>query len=144
MGEPSRTSASAVHPEDIADSRSPDLRAWHLLCEILPQDALEEFLTKGFFHHRGKVGVYRISHANRTEIYRNGRLSACACLQLSIPAPGYDRMIAEYLILNSDENLYWTKANVFPVESRLLHPCTIAMLIVDAALLLNLVISHFL
>jgi hypothetical protein len=131
-----------VHPDEYLDSGSPELKARKLLCDILPQSALEEFLEKGFFHYAGKVGVYKISRS-RTEIYRHGRLSAFACLQLTIPAPSYDRMIAEYLILNNDETLYWNKANVFPAKlSFVVDLSTIAILIFDMALLLNLVWNY--
>ena len=125
-----------------ASADSAVFKARQLLCEILPREAREEFLTRGYFHHEGKVGVYRISRSSQTEIYRNGRLSACACLQLTIPSPSYDRMVAEYLILKCDESLYWNKANVFPVRSRFLEPGTLAMLVFDIALLLNLVLNY--
>ena len=124
-----------VYPEEYTDPGSPELKARQLLCDILPQNALKEFLEKGFFHHAGKVGVYKISRS-RTEIYRHGRLSAFACMQLTIPAPSYDRMIAEYLILNNDETLYWNKANVFPAKFRVVVDLSaIAILVFDVGLL---------
>jgi len=111
------------------------------LCEILPEEALKEFLEKDSFHHYGKLGVYRISRDSQTEIYRKGRLAACGCLQLTIFAPSYDRMVAEYLILANDEQLYWNKANIFPArptfDLRLL-----AVAVLDLTLLLKLVFDY--
>ena len=71
----------------------------------------------GSFVHEGDGVTYRISERSQTQIYVNGHHSAIACLQLSIPAPGCDRMIAEYLILKNDERLYWNLANVLPLET---------------------------
>jgi hypothetical protein len=132
-------------PDNGFDDSAADsavFRARELLCEILPDKAREEFLSKGFFHHEGKIGVYRISRSAQTEIYRSGRLSACSCLQLTIPSPSYDRMVAEYLILKCDEQLYWNTANVFPVRSEIFDPGTLAVLVLDLALLLNLVLTY--
>ena len=94
----------------------PEVKAKQLLCEILPEEALKEFLEKDCFHYQGKIGLYRICRDSQTEVYRNGRLAASGCLQLTIFAPTYDRMAAEYLILKNDERLYWNKANIFPVR----------------------------
>src|SRR5262249_50056067 len=95
---------------------TPEAKASGLLGEILPARPLKEFLKKDYFHHYGTLGVYRISRDSQTEIYRKGRLAASGCLQLTIFAPSYDRMVAEYLLLSNDEQLYWTKANIFPAR----------------------------
>jgi hypothetical protein len=135
--------SAAVAVQSMGVEISPEQRARQLLCDILPKKALAEFEEKGFFHHEGRVGVYKISRS-RTEIYRNGRLSAFACLQLMIPAPGYDRMVAEYLILKSDESLYWNKANVFPAKRAAIDVSVLALIVFDLALLLNLVWNYLL
>jgi hypothetical protein len=127
---------------DDGSADSAVVKARQLLCEILPSQAREEFLSRGFFHHEGRIGLYRISRSSQTEIYRNGRLTACSCLQLTIPSPSYDRMIAEYLILKCDERLYWNTANVFPVRSEVFDPATLTVLVLDLALLLNLVLTY--
>jgi len=120
---------------------TPEAKSKQLLCEILPEQALKEFLEKDSFHHYGKLGVYRISRDSQTEIYRKGRLAACGCLQLCIFAPSYDRMVAEYLILANDEQLYWNKANIFPArpafDLRLL-----AVAVLDLTLLVKLVFDY--
>jgi len=121
----------------------PETKARELLCEILPKKALQEFLENDFFHYEGKIGLYRISRESQTEVYRYGRLAATSCMQLSIFAPSYDRMVAEYLILSNDEHLYWNKANVFPVRPRLDFR-VVAVGLLDFALLLKLVLSYVL
>src|SRR5262249_27358461 len=120
---------------------SPEAKAKQLLCEILPDDARQEFLERERFHYTGKVGVYRISRNSQTEVYRNGRLIASGCLQLTIFAPSYDRMTAEYLILRNDEQLYWSRANIFPVQ-RFMRLRIAAVAVLDIALLVKLVLDY--
>jgi hypothetical protein len=121
----------------------PEIKARLLLCEILPPNARKEFLEKDCFHHQGRVGLYKICRNSRTEVYRNGRLAASGCLQLTIFAPTYDRMAAEYLILKNDERLYWTKANVFPIR-RSFDLRLLPIIFFDSALLLNLICNYWL
>jgi hypothetical protein len=118
-----------------------EVKARQLLCEILPPNARQEFLEKGFFHHQGKVARYKICRNSPTEVYRNGRLAASGCLQLTIFSPTYDRMAAEYLILKNDEPLYWTKANIFPIRPRF-DLRLLAIILFDLALLLNLICNY--
>ena len=127
--------------EEITDGNSARVKARRLLCEILPENALREFLTKGFFHYQGKGVIYRICEQSQTEMYGNGRLTATACLQLSIPAPGCDRMIAEYLILKNDEALYWNTANVFPAKTKVFDSRLFLVVMLDLALFLKLVLD---
>jgi hypothetical protein len=126
---------------DEGEAITPEAKARRLLCEILPTRALKEFLEKDYFHHYGKLGVYRISRDSQTEIYRKGRLAASGCLQLTIFAPSYDRMIAEYLILANDEQLYWTKANIFPARP-IIDFRVLAVAALDVTLLLKLVLDY--
>ena len=126
---------------DEGEAITPEAKARRLLCEILPARALKEFLEKDYFHHYGKLGVYRISRDSQTEIYRKGRLAASGCLQLTIFAPSYDRMIAEYLILANDEQLYWTKANIFPARP-IIDFRVLAVAALDVTLLLKLVLDY--
>jgi len=123
------------------EALTPEARAKQLLCEILPERALKEFIEKDYFHYYGRLGVYRISRDSQTEIYRKGRLAASGCLQLSIFAPSYDRMAAEYLILANDEHLYWNKANIFPARPTF-HFWVLAVAALDITLLLKLVLDY--
>jgi hypothetical protein len=124
--------------EELLKGNSASARARRLLCEILPDKARRDFLVTGSFVHDGDGVTYRISERAQTQIYINGRHSALACLQLSIPAPGCDRMIAEYLILKNDERLYWKVANVLPLETRRFDYRLLLILAFDVTLLANL------
>ena len=122
-------------PEELLEGDSASAKARRLLCEILPEKARSEFLTTGSFEYEGNGVVYRISERSQTEIYTNGRPSATACLQLSVPAPGCDRMIAEYLILKNDERFYWSVANVLPLHRKRIDFRLLLMMMLDLALL---------
>ena len=121
--------------EERLEGDSAGAKARRLLCEILPEKARTEFLTTGSFHYEGNGVLYRISERSQTEIFTNGRPSATACLQLSVPAPGCDRVIAEYLILKNDERLYWSVANVLPLHYKRIDSRLLLILMVDLALL---------
>ena len=87
------------HPTQDDYERAKD-KARQLLRQILPEPAWSELEDKGVIQIAGKRGNYVISPYSQTEIRDNssGRCVAYACLQLSIPAPTYDRMVAEYLL----------------------------------------------
>lgn len=125
----------------LEEGLSPEAKAKQLLCQILPPKALQQFLQKDCFEHTGKVGTYRIYRNAQTEIFRSGRLVASGCLQLTIFAPSYDRMVAEYLLLSNDERLYWSKANIFPVQ-RFSRLRIAAVALFDLALLAKLVLDY--
>jgi hypothetical protein len=124
--------------EELLKGNSASAKARRLLCEILPERARRDFLMTGSFVHEGNGVTYRICERSQTQIYVNGRHSAIACLQLSVPAPGCDRMIAEYLILRNDERLYWNLANVLPLETRRLDYRLVLAAAFDLTLLVNL------
>jgi hypothetical protein len=126
--------------DEVADQNPARLKALKLLCEILPPPAREEFLACGYFQVQGDRMAYRIFRNSQTEIYLNGSLYARACLQLTIPAPSCDRMIAEYLILRNDEALYWRKANIEPVQKSNSKIATVLVAVLDFALLVNLLL----
>jgi len=110
-----------------------------LLKSVLPEDQWAGLENKGVVVFSGQRNVYVLSPTSQTEIHdkANGRLLARACLQLSVPAPGGDRLIAEYLILKNDEDLYWRTANIF---SKIEWDIAVPMLILgDMILLINLI-----
>lgn len=90
-------------------------RARELLHRILPLNERTRLRTQGVVEVIGASGRrYRIAPYAQTEIFRrSGRPKHFACLQLTVPAPAYDRMIAEYLLIRNDEALYCEKANLF-------------------------------
>jgi hypothetical protein len=138
----SRLSNSSIGQEEIIDRTSASFKAKELLCEILPAAAREEFLAHDAFYFKGARATYRICRSSQTEIYWNGRLTAHACMQLTIPAPSYDRMIAEYLILNSDENLYWSKANILRAKGPTLGLSELLLIAFNLVLLIKLVVDY--
>jgi hypothetical protein len=123
-------------------SESPTLKARQLLCEILPPAQRQQLLDTDAFYHVGQFATYRIRRGFQTELYRNGQVVARACLQLTIPSPCYDRMIAEYLILHGDEGLYWKKANILPTSSPTGAVPIILLVVLSVALLTNLVVTY--
>lgn len=79
----------------------------------------DEAEARGSVRIKGQQGEYLISSHYQTAIYnlKNGRQMASACLQLTVPAPVFDRMLAEYLLLKNDENFYWRTANIFRLRT---------------------------
>jgi len=90
-------------------------RALQMLRSVLPEELRAALDRRGVLQFIGKRGAYLISPYSQTEIHdpQSRRLVGYACLQLSISAPVYDRMVAEYLLLKNDEELYWKTANIF-------------------------------
>ncbi len=90
-------------------------RARQLLQYVLPKNSWLELETTGILSIRGIRASYVISPDSQTEIRdpESGRRTAYACLQLSIPAPTYDRLVAEYLLIKNAEDEYWKTANIF-------------------------------
>ena len=100
------------------DSQPPDVRARELLSRVLPDAQWTEFAKTDSFEVSGSRGIYQMSSGGTTRVLdlRTRQLRATACLQLTVPAPAADRLIAEYLLVANDENLYWRTANVFPTS----------------------------
>src|SRR5262249_20747 len=110
-----------------------------LMKSVLPEEQWAGLEKNGVIVFNGQRNLYVLSPTSQTEIHdkENGRLLARACLQLSVPAPGADRVIAEYLILKNDEDLYWRTANIF---SKIEWDIAVPMLILgDMILLINLI-----
>ena len=97
-------------------SGSPDSRAIELLQRVLPETQWAQFCETGILEVSGSQGTYRICARDQTRVLNSqtGRPVASACLQLSVPAPFHDRLIAEYMLIRNDEDLYWRTANIFP------------------------------
>ena len=95
---------------------SADSRANELLRRILPEKEWVQFSETGVLEVPGAHGTYQICDRDLTQVIHpnNRRPFANACLQLSVPAPAKDRIIAEYMLIRNDEDLYWRTANIFP------------------------------
>ena len=122
----------------MAYNESPNERARHVARAVLPEATWTTFTEQGFITFTGKRGEYIISPHSQTEIRDpdTGRQVGQACLQLSIPAPAYDRMITEYLLLKNAEDFYWQTANILGSGSAAILEFLIAVL--DFALLIHL------
>ncbi len=121
-------------------------KALQLLRSIISEKQREELATKATITVVGKRGIYILSPYNSTEIRDkiSGRFVAYACLQLSIPAPLYDRLVAEYLILNNLEDFYWRTANIFHRRGSSLGIATLFFIGLDIALFVNLLMEELL
>ena len=130
------------HPTQDDYERAKD-KARELLRQILPERSWTELEEKGTIHCVGKRGAYVISPYSQTEIrdISSGRCLAYACLQLSIPAPTYDRMIAEYLLIKNDEDLYWKTANIFSRRGNEFGIAALFLIAFDIALFVNLLLE---
>ena len=119
----------------------PEARAKNLLHRILPEGQWEQFSETGTLEIPGSRGTYRISTRDLTRVLdaQTRRPRASKCLQLTIPAPVHDRIIAEYMLIRNDEDLYWRTANIFPagLNNRVLTEFLLAAL--DALLLILLI-----
>jgi hypothetical protein len=96
-----------------------EAKAGNLLRRILSETQWDGFSDTGTLEIPGCRGIYRISTNDLTHILdaQTRRLCARSCLQLTVPAPVNDRIIAEYLLIHNDEDLYWRTANIFPTLS---------------------------
>jgi len=130
------------HPTQDDYERAKD-KARQLLRQILPERAWAELEEKGVIQYAGKRGTYVISPYSQTEIRDNvsGRCLAYACLQLSIPAPTYDRMVAEYLLIRNAEDVYWKTANIFSRSGNEFGIAALFLIAFDIALFVNLLLE---
>ncbi len=103
---------------DPSAHKSAEESARNLLRAVLPPHAWKRFEKRRVILVKGKRNLYVLSPVSQTQIRekRNGRLVARGCLQLSVHAPYCDRLVAEYLILKNDEELYWKTANIVPQD----------------------------
>ena len=94
-------------------------KARQLLQAALPDEMWSAFVVDDVIEVTGQRGIYLILPHSRTKIYdfRSAQCVAYACIELSVIAPDYDRMLAEYLLLKNDEDQYWNTANIFAPAS---------------------------
>src|SRR6266478_6082954 len=130
------------HPSQDDYERAKD-KARQLLRSILPENSWTELEQRGVIQFEGKRGTYVISPYSQTEIRDSpsGRCIAYACLQLSVPAPTYDRMVAEYLLIRNSEDLYWKTANIFSRSGNEFGIATLFLIAFDIALFVNLLLE---
>ncbi len=129
-----RADGFCTHPTQDDYELAQD-KARELLRSILPESSLTKFEETGVVWVSGKRGTYLISPCTQTEIHdlKTGRCVAYACLQLTIPAPDYDRMVAEYLLIKNAEDVYWKKANIFSHIGNELRISTLVLVLILVA-----------
>jgi len=119
-------------------------KAHRLLTSLLKKNERNEYMETGFLRVNGRKHSYVLAAHGQTEVRdKRNRLIAYACLQLTVAAPVYDRMIAEYLLLKNDEDLYWRTANIFrrgPVRVAQ-EVIVVALVAFDIALAVNLLLE---
>lgn len=130
-----------THPTQDDYERAKD-KSRELLRSILPDGAWSGLEENGNIRLTGKRGIYVISPYSQTEIrdLETGRCVAYACLQLSVPAPTYDRMVAEYLLIKNTEDLYWKTANIFSRNGNEFSLALLFLTAFDIALFIHLVL----
>ncbi len=118
-------------------------KARELLRSVLPIDSWIEFETRDVIQYAGKRGTYVISPYSQTEIRDSSsdRCVAYACLHLSIPAPTYDRMVAEYLLIRNAEDVYWKTANIFSWSGNEFNIVNLFLAFFDVVAFTNLLIT---
>jgi hypothetical protein len=118
-------------------------KARQLLRSILPENTWSELEEMGIIRCRGKRGTYAISPYGQTEIRdtASGQCVAYACLQLSIQAPVYDRIAAEYLLIRNAEDVYWKTANIYSCSKNEFGIATLLLLAVNIALFVNVLLE---
>jgi hypothetical protein len=123
-----------MEPRETTDLRAgdADLRARDVLRRILPENQWAQFNETGILEVSGSRGTYHISSSDLTRVLESQtrRPLAKACLQLSVAAPVHDRIIAEFVLIQNDEDLYWRTANIFPavLDNRILATSLVALL----------------
>lgn len=130
------------HPTQDDYERAKE-NARQLLRSILPKRSRLELEDKGIIQIEGRRGNYVISPYSQTEIrdLKSGRCVAYACMQLSIPAPTYDRMVAEYLLIKNAEDVYWKTANIFSRSGNEFSIAILFLIAFDIALFVNLLLE---
>src|SRR5262245_12929305 len=130
------------HPTQDDYERAKD-KARLLLRSVVPESSWSDLEERGVIQYVGKRGTYLISPYSQTEIRDSstGRCIAYACLQLSIPAPTYDRMVAEYLLIRNSEDTYWKTANIFSRSGNEFGIATLFLIAFDIALFVNLLLE---
>jgi hypothetical protein len=111
--------------------------ARELLQSIISEEQWNRFNQSGALELEGKGGIYRLSTTGPTKVLDSAtrRVVAATQLQTTGAAPARDRVIAEYLLIRNDENLYWQTATIIPEEPPSHRHLTLLMAVFDTILL---------
>jgi hypothetical protein len=92
-------------------------RAFELLRLALSDEEMRQLDTEKHFEVRGSSGtVYRIrkGRSANIDVMDNGRVTHRLCFHPQIYCPDYDTMLAQKLLLETDEDAALRMANVLP------------------------------
>lgn len=124
-----------------------DALSFQLLMSILPEAEQEELKTLNQLTVRGRKYIYVIRPSLRTLMLskRTHLFVAEACLEVTsdfLRVPPWDRVIAEYLLIRSDERLYLKTAN-WHRAAWVLQPIAALMIAISLAALVFAVLRWF-
>jgi hypothetical protein len=124
----------------MAYQQSSKNAARELFQTILSEEQLNRFNKAGTVEIAAKGGIYRISTHGPTQVLdsETRRVVATMHFQPAATASVRDRVIAEYLLIRNDEDLYWQTATLSPETSSSLRPLLFLMAVFDAILLIVL------
>jgi hypothetical protein len=114
--------------------------ARELLQSILSEEHWNRFNQAGTLEITAKGGIYRLSTHGPTQVLdsETRRLVAAMNFPTAAGVSGRDRVIAEYLSIRNDENLYWQSATIAPETSSSSRPLVFLMAVFNALLLIVL------
>lgn len=126
-----------VAEENYENSRE---KARKLLRSVVPKKTWCEYEETSFIRIEGKDKIYLISPYSQTEIRNKetGKIEAYACLQLNLPAPTFDRMAAEYILIKNAEDFYWETARISLLSGNEFGIATPFLISFDIILFVNL------
>ena len=124
----------------MAYRQSSENGARELLRSILSDKEWNKFNQSGTLEIAAKGGIYRIRTNGATQVLdsETQRPVTTTRWQLGTTGSARDRVIAEYLLIRNDENLYWQTANISPETSGVRLYFSFLMVAVDAMLLMIL------
>jgi len=114
--------------------------ARELLLSILSEEEWNRFNQAGVLEIAAKCGVNRLNVNGPTRLLDSGTRNVVATTHFQILPAGSarDRVIAEYLLIRNDENLYWQTVRITPEKSRSRLYLLLSIAAFDIALLVTL------
>jgi hypothetical protein len=122
----------------MAYRQSSENGARQLLQSILSERDWDRFTQTGTLEIAAKAGIYRVCTHGPTKILdsETRQLVTTTRLRGGTPRSERDRVIAEYLLIRNDEDLYWQSVNISPDTSGSRLYFSVLMAAVDAMLLM--------
>ena len=126
--------------ESMSHQQSSKNAARELLQSIISEEQWIRFNQSGTLELEGKGGIYRLTTNGLTKVLDSAsrRVVAATRLQPAGAASARDRVIAEYLLIRNDENLYWQSAIIANEEFSSHRRLSLLMAAFDTILLLIL------